>query len=146
MHNFEFLRMVNIGQYLPLQSTLNRLDARARILIFLSIITAATFTRHALGLGIALSGDSAWLVARAYPIPFCSARINTPAAFPAHSGCAPDTLAPHPADAVALFAIGPLKIYLAGFISAAPPVVPSSGGRSPRQVALAQPWGSARAP
>ncbi len=55
MHNFEFLRMVNIGQYLPLQSVLHRLDPRARILIYFCIIAAATFTSSPLGLAVALA-------------------------------------------------------------------------------------------
>jgi len=54
MHNFEFLRMVNIGQYLPLNSILHRLDARARIVMYLLILMAATFTAQPGGLLFAL--------------------------------------------------------------------------------------------
>ncbi len=35
MSNFEYMGRVTIGQYLPLNSFLHRLDARARIFIFL---------------------------------------------------------------------------------------------------------------
>ncbi len=44
MEDFEFLRNITIGQYLPGDSIVHRLDPRAKILIFLFIILAITFS------------------------------------------------------------------------------------------------------
>ena len=53
MNEFEFLRNINIGQYLPGTSPLHRLDPRAKIVILTLFILALTFTRSVSGLGIA---------------------------------------------------------------------------------------------
>jgi len=42
MDDFEFLRHVTIGQYLPGNSLLHRLDPRAKLLAFLLLVTAVT--------------------------------------------------------------------------------------------------------
>lgn len=54
MEQFEFLRYVNLGQYLPIKSLLHGLDARARIITYMLIIAAVTFTKSPLGLLIGL--------------------------------------------------------------------------------------------
>ena len=50
MSQFEFLRAVNIGQYLPTASPLHRLDPRARLLGYTGLVLALTFTRLPWGL------------------------------------------------------------------------------------------------
>jgi energy-coupling factor transport system permease protein len=47
---FEFLRSVPFGQYLPVGSILHRLDPRARMVAFTVIILALTFSRSLMGL------------------------------------------------------------------------------------------------
>ena len=54
MNQFEFLRDINIGQYLPGDSVIHRLDPRAKILIFTLFILALTFTRSLWGLALGL--------------------------------------------------------------------------------------------
>jgi energy-coupling factor transport system permease protein len=54
MNQFEFLGSVTIGQYLPLDSTIHRLDPRARLVGFFMLIMAVTLTRSPYGLGLAL--------------------------------------------------------------------------------------------
>lgn len=49
MDDFEFLRNITIGQYLPTASPLHRLDPRAKILAFIALIAAVTFTSTYLG-------------------------------------------------------------------------------------------------
>jgi energy-coupling factor transport system permease protein len=46
---FEFLRSLNIGQYLPLGSPIHRLDPRARLVGLLFLVMALTFTRSGWG-------------------------------------------------------------------------------------------------
>ncbi|HOT90231.1 MAG TPA: energy-coupling factor transporter transmembrane component T [Anaerolineae bacterium] len=54
MHDFEFLRFVNIGQYLPTGSPIHRLDPRARLLAGLVLLMAVTVAPHWGGVLIAL--------------------------------------------------------------------------------------------
>lgn len=118
MHNFEFLRMVNIGTYLPLHSILHRLDARARIIIYFCLIAAATFTQHSLGLTLALVMILIGLALGRIPLRFALRGLLPPLPFLAILGLLQIFLAPHPVSALPVYAIGPVKIYLAGFISA----------------------------
>jgi energy-coupling factor transport system permease protein len=52
MNQFEFLRSVNIGQYLPTGSQLHRLDPRARLVGYFLMIMALTFTHSPWGLAL----------------------------------------------------------------------------------------------
>jgi energy-coupling factor transport system permease protein len=54
VNEFEFLRYLTIGQYIPTGSILHRLDARIRLLAAVIILGAITFAVHPLGLGIGL--------------------------------------------------------------------------------------------
>lgn len=45
MEDFEFLRYVTIGQYLPAESLVHRLDPRTKISAFVFLIVAVTFSR-----------------------------------------------------------------------------------------------------
>jgi len=118
MHNFEFLRMVNIGQYLPLQSVLHRLDPRARIIIYACLIAGATFTPHPLGLALALVVILLGMGLGRIPLRFALRGVLAPLPFLAILAVLQIFLAPHPASAIPLITLGPVKIFLAGFISA----------------------------
>ncbi len=50
MSQFEFLRSINIGQYLPLGSPVHRLDPRARLVCLFFLVIAFTFTGSGWGL------------------------------------------------------------------------------------------------
>lgn len=50
MNNFEFLRNITIGTYLPTGSLVHRLDPRARMLGVLLLLMAVTFAPHLYGL------------------------------------------------------------------------------------------------
>jgi len=55
VNEFEFLRYLTIGQYIPTGSILHRLDARIRLLAAVIILGAITFAVHPAGLGIGLA-------------------------------------------------------------------------------------------
>lgn len=70
MNEFEFLRDLPIGQYIPQDSLVHRLDPRARILAFTLLILALTFTPHTVGLVLGLAaGGAGWGLARLHPGP-----------------------------------------------------------------------------
>ena len=50
MSQFEFLRSINIGQYLPTASPVHRLDPRVRLVSYFLLVMALTFTRSPWGL------------------------------------------------------------------------------------------------
>jgi energy-coupling factor transport system permease protein len=54
VNNFEFLRLVNIGQYLPLDSFLHRRDPRAMIVAYSLLLAATTVTKSLPGILLAL--------------------------------------------------------------------------------------------
>lgn len=54
MSDFEFQRYVNIGQYLPRESPVHRLDPRVRLVCGFILLTAITAAPNLTGLGLAL--------------------------------------------------------------------------------------------
>src|SRR5206468_5170783 len=54
MENFELLRNVTIGQYLPTGSVIHRLDPRAKILAGLCLLLAVSLSSRVLPVGILL--------------------------------------------------------------------------------------------
>ena len=118
MHNFEFLRNVNIGQYLPVDSFLHRLDPRARILGYLFIIMAATFSSHPAGLGLALLVVLTGLVIGRIPILFALRSLLPPLPFLVILAILQIFLAVRPADALPLAQIGPVTLYASGLVAA----------------------------
>jgi energy-coupling factor transport system permease protein len=54
MKQFEFLRSIPLGQYLPVESPLHRLDPRARMIAYFLLIMALTFTRRIEGIALGL--------------------------------------------------------------------------------------------
>lgn len=54
MSEFDFLSLIPLGQYVPQQSLMHRLDPRAKIFIFMVLLLGLTFSQSLLGLGIGL--------------------------------------------------------------------------------------------
>ena len=54
MNQFEFLRSLPVGQYLPIYSWVHRLDPRARLLGFFVLIAAVTVATRLEGIGLGL--------------------------------------------------------------------------------------------
>ena len=81
MSNFEYMGRLTIGQYLPLDSFLHRLDARARIFIFLFSIMLVTFEPNPIGLLLALLTIFAALALARIPIRFALRGLLPPLPF-----------------------------------------------------------------
>jgi len=118
MHNFEFLRMVNIGQYLPLNSILHRLDARARIVMYLLILMAATFTAQPGGLLFALLVVLVLLRIGRIPLSFALRGLLPPLPFLLILAVLQVFVSIRPPSALPLFEFGIFKIYASGLVSA----------------------------
>ncbi len=118
MHNFEFLRMVNIGQYLPLDSPLHRLDARARIVLYLLIIMAATFTARPAGLVFAMLLVLILLRIGRIPLSFAFRGLLPPLPFLLILAVLQVFVSIRPPSAMPLFEFGIFKVYASGLVSA----------------------------
>jgi len=81
MSNFEYMGRVTIGQYLPIDSVLHRLDARARIFIFLLPLLLITFESRLLGLLLALGLVFIGLVLAHIPLRYALCGLLPPLPF-----------------------------------------------------------------
>jgi energy-coupling factor transport system permease protein len=81
MSRFEFMRSVTIGQYLPLDSPLHRLDARVKLLGFIMLLLAVTLTPHLAGLLLGVVLVLAGLVLSRAPIRFALRGLLAPLPF-----------------------------------------------------------------
>jgi energy-coupling factor transport system permease protein len=81
MNNFEFMRYVNIGQYLPTASVIHHLDARARIICFTLLIAAFTFTVSGAGLVFGLAVVLVLLTIGRIPLGFAIKGLAAPMPF-----------------------------------------------------------------
>jgi energy-coupling factor transport system permease protein len=81
MSNFEYLGRVTIGQYLPIDSVLHRLDARARLLFFFCLLAAITLAAHPAGLFLGLVVVLVCLVIANIPLKFALRGLLPPLPF-----------------------------------------------------------------
>ncbi len=81
MSNFEYMGQVTIGQYLPLDSFLHRLDARARIFIFFFPVVLITFEPKPFGLLLAILLVFAGLLLAHIPLRFALRGLLPPLPF-----------------------------------------------------------------
>lgn len=118
MNNFEFLRYVNIGQYLPLDSFLHRRDPRARIVAYMVVIIAITFTNHIAGLLIGFVGIFSTLILSRIPLRYAVQSLLPPLPFLLILALLQIFFFGRMAGAEPIFTYGIIKIYAAGLISA----------------------------
>jgi energy-coupling factor transport system permease protein len=97
---FEFLRSVPFGQYLPVGSILHRLDPRARMVAFTVIILALTFSRSLMGLLIGCAVVLVGFTGREDPIPLCLPGVIAALTFFIPFGHSPDLFKRQPAERV----------------------------------------------
>jgi energy-coupling factor transport system permease protein len=81
MSQFEFLRSVNIGQYLPIDSPLHRLDGRARLILYTVLILTTTLVPHPLGLAAALLLTISGLILARIPVKYALRGLVPPLPF-----------------------------------------------------------------
>jgi energy-coupling factor transport system permease protein len=120
MSQFEFMRSIPIGQYLPLGSALHKMDPRARMAAYFLVVMALTFSRRIEGiaLGVVVIILGLW-IAR-IPLLFTLRGLVTPLPFLVILAVLQVFLNVGPAGETVLLAWGPLQIsqsdLLAGLI------------------------------
>lgn len=110
--------MVNIGQYLPLDSFLHRRDPRALIVAYLLLIGASTFTKSLVGLLLALALVLILLVVGRIPIRFALRGLIPPLPFLLILAVLQVFISLHQPDAAPLFHWKFISIYASGLIAA----------------------------
>jgi energy-coupling factor transport system permease protein len=81
MNDFDFMRNLPFGQYLSLDTPLERLDCRARIISFVMILTVLTITRNLGGLIFGLVVIILGLLIMRFPLRFALRGLLSPLPF-----------------------------------------------------------------
>lgn len=113
MSQFEFLRSVPVGQYLPLDSILHRIDPRARLVGYTLVIVALTLTQHLVGIGLGLALILIGLWVGKIPIRYAFKGMVTPLPFLLILAVLQIFFNPHIPGSMILLMIGTLQISLA---------------------------------
>jgi energy-coupling factor transport system permease protein len=110
MNQFEFLRSIPFGQYLPVDSVLHRLDPRAKIIAYSLLVLALTFSLHIEGvlLGVMLVLQALWL--GRIPLRYALRGLAAPLPFLLIIALLQVVWNNSPAGGAVLLAAGPIKI------------------------------------
>lgn len=117
MNNFEFLRTLNLGQYIPTGSWVHRLDPRARIVALFFLLAAVTFAPSLPGLAIALAAVIGLLVAARIPLGFALRNLLPPLPFLAILAVLQVFMNAGKDPATVIFAWGWLRLTTVGLLS-----------------------------
>ncbi|MGC9393795.1 MAG: energy-coupling factor transporter transmembrane component T family protein [Anaerolineae bacterium] len=119
MHDFEFLRFVNIGQYLPTGSVIHRLDPRARLVAGFLLLAAITVAPRWTGLAIALVALLAALVIARIPLGYALKGLLPPLPFIAFLAVLQILFGPRGDVVMPLWAWGPASISATSLLNGA---------------------------
>jgi energy-coupling factor transport system permease protein len=119
MSEFEYLRYVNFGQYLPTGSTIHRLDARTRILCALIFLATVTLTKQLGGIALGLVLVVVGLLVARIPLNYALRALLPPMPFLAILTVFQVFFYSYLNPAYVLFHYGPLFISPAGLSAGA---------------------------
>lgn len=110
MNDFEFLRFVTIGQYVPTGSVVHRLDPRTRLVAGFLLLVAATGAPNLAGLGFALVALLAVLVIARIPVGYALRGLLPPLPFILFLAALQVLFGPQGDDARLLWVWGPVHV------------------------------------
>jgi energy-coupling factor transport system permease protein len=105
MNDFDFMRNLPFGQYLSLDTPLERLDCRARIISFVMILSVLTITRNLSGLIFGLVVITLSLLIMRFPLRFALRGLLSPLPFLLILAILQVFFNPHPEEGARLFQI-----------------------------------------
>ncbi len=117
MSEFEFLRNVTIGQYLPTGSAIHRLDARARILCAAIILAAVTFSPNLQGLILGFGVILLLLFVARVPLGFALRGLLPPLPFLLLLTLLQVLFNPRPEASPLAFNVGPLLVTVSDLLA-----------------------------
>jgi energy-coupling factor transport system permease protein len=106
MNDFDFMRNLPFGQYLSLDTPLERIDCRARILAFVMILATLTLTRNLAGLIFGLIVILICLLALRFPMRYALRGLLSPLPFLLILAVLQVFFNPRPDEGARLFQIG----------------------------------------
>jgi energy-coupling factor transport system permease protein len=106
MNDFDFMRNLPFGQYMSLDTPLEHIDCRARILSFVMILTVLSVTRNLAGLIFGLVVILISLVLLRFPLRFTLSGLLSPLPFLLILAILQVFINPHPDEGARLFQIG----------------------------------------
>jgi len=119
MHDFEFLRFVTIGQYLPTGSVVHRLDPRARLLSSFLLLAAITAAPRWTGLAAALAVLFVLLLIARIPVGYALKGLLPPLPFIVFLAVLQILFGPRGETVTPLWAWGPASISTASLLNGA---------------------------
>ncbi len=119
MSEFEFQRFIAIGQYLPTESPVHRLDPRTRLIGALLILIAVTAAPNLLGLGVALVGIVGITALARVPLGYALRGLLPPLPFIIFLAVLQSLLGPAGDDMVPIFAWGPFHLSVTSLLNGA---------------------------
>jgi len=119
MSEFEYLRNISIGQYLPLNTSIHRLDPRAKLAGFTLLILAVTLTTHIDGLFAALAGALLLMVLSRIPFSYILRGFAAPLPFLLILAVLQAFITSHTAQSHAVFSLFGIRIFSEGLLAAA---------------------------
>jgi energy-coupling factor transport system permease protein len=118
MSQFEYLRRVSIGQYLPLDSPIHRLDPRAKIIGFSFVIIAVSISNNLYSLALALLISAILIAASRIPFSFAIRGLLSPLPFLLLIALLQLVITPHAETSAAVFKVWKITIYTEGILAA----------------------------
>ncbi len=118
MSQFEYLRHVSIGQYLPLDSPIHRLDPRAKIIGFSFLILAVSISNNLYSLILALLVSTLLIAASRIPFSFAIRGLLPPLPFLVFIATLQLVITPHAEASAAVFGVWRITIYSEGILAA----------------------------
>ena len=118
MSQFEYLRRVSIGQYLPLDSFIHRLDPRVKIVGFSFLIIAISISNNLYSLILALLVSLVLIAASRIPFSFAIRGLLPPLPFLFLIATLQLVITPHAETSATVFGVWRIQIYIEGILSA----------------------------
>ena len=118
MSDFEYLKNLSMGQYLPIQSFLHQRDPRAKLIAAILLVFSLTLTRSLIGLGIGLIVVFLLLILSRVPAGYALRGLLPPIPFLLLLAVLQVFISPHPAIAEPIFRILGIGIFIEGIRAA----------------------------
>lgn len=119
MNDFEFLRFVIVGQYVPTGSVVHRLDPRTRLVVGFLLLGVATAAPHLAGLGVALLVLLALLALARIPVGYALKGLLPPLPFILFLAVLQVLFGPHRETVHLWWAWGPVHVSATSLLNGA---------------------------
>lgn len=118
MSDFEYLKNLSMGQYLPIQSFVHRRDPRAKLIAATLLIFSLTLSKSLLGVGFGLTAVLLLLILSRVPAGYALRGLLPPLPFLVFLAVLQVFISTHPANAEPILRILGIEIFIEGMRAA----------------------------